>query len=130
MFTFSLLALLLLPLISALVPLPTRWRRAACSTAAAVPIVQLGILLVLWPEIRDGERLFYSWAWLSELGFSLSLALDGLSWLFAGLIAGVGVLVFIYASSYLHDDPHLPRLFRLLLLFNGAMMGIVLTDNL
>jgi multicomponent Na+:H+ antiporter subunit A len=67
---------------------------------------------------------------LPELGLHLSLALDGLSWLFASLITGVGALVFIYAASYMHDDPHLSKLYRLLLLFNGAMMGVVLADNL
>ena len=67
---------------------------------------------------------------LPGLGLNLSLALDGLSWLFAGLISGVGVLIFAYAAAYMRDDPTLPRLYRLLLLFNAAMMGIVLADNL
>lgn len=80
--------------------------------------------------MQEGDRLLCSWRWLPELGLHFSLALDGLSWLFASLIAGVGVLVFFYAASYLHDDPHLSRLYRLLLLFNGTMMGVVLADNL
>jgi multicomponent Na+:H+ antiporter subunit A len=101
-------------------------RYGACGVLAA----QLLILFSLWPRVQEEGKLFYSWVWVPDLGLHLSLALDGLSWLFASLIAGVGILVFIYAASYLHDDPQLTRLYRFLLLFNGAMMGVVLADNL
>jgi multicomponent Na+:H+ antiporter subunit A len=130
MSTLLLPALLALPLISALVPLPARPRRLVHYSACGVPVVQLLILLSLWPDIQEGHRLLCSWPWLPDLGLHFSFILDGLSWLFASLIAGVGLLVFLYAASYLHDDPHLTRLYRFLLLFNGAMMGVVLADNL
>ena len=128
--TLLLPALLSLPLASVLVPLPAQLRRLAHYSACGVPVVQLLILLSLWPEVRDGTTFHCSWPWLPELGLHLSLVLDGLSWLFASLIAGVGVLVFVYAAFYLRDDPHLVRLYRLLLLFNSAMMGVVLAGNL
>ncbi|MEW6296309.1 MAG: hydrogen gas-evolving membrane-bound hydrogenase subunit E [Thermodesulfobacteriota bacterium] len=127
---FLLSILILLPFLSAAFPFPGRLRRAAGPVATAVPAVQSLILATLWPDVRDGGKLLHAWAWLPDLGLRLGLALDGLSWLFACLIAGIGVLVFLYAASYLHDDPHLPRLYRFLLLFNGSMMGVVFADNL
>jgi multicomponent Na+:H+ antiporter subunit A len=119
-----------LPLLSAVALLPVRSRRVAQFSATGVPLIQLLILWWLWPAIQKGEKLLCSWIWLPEVGFHLSLALDGLSWLFASLIAGVGVLVFLYTAAYLRDDPLLARLYRLLLFFNAAMMGVVLADNL
>ena len=119
-----------LPLLGALVPLPPRFRQATAPLFSLIPAVQVCVVLLLWSEIQHGASVHISWPWLPALGLRLSLQLDGLSWLFVSLISGVGVLVFIYTGSYLHDDPHLGRLYRFLLLFNSAMMGVVLADNL
>ncbi len=121
----------LLPLLGALLPLPAQVGHSSAKYGAVgVSVAQIFSLFHLWPAVRDGERLLCSWTWLPDLGLQLSLVLDGLSWLFALLIAGVGLLIFVYTGSYLRDDPHLIRLYRLLLFFNGAMMGVVLADNL
>ena len=56
----------------------------------------------------------------AEMGSQLSPALDGLSC----LISGMGTLVFCSAASYLEGVPRLFRLYRFLLLFNSAMMGV------
>ncbi len=125
-----LLVLIFLPFLGALIPLPPRFRRAAAPLFSLIPAVQLFIVLVLWSEVEQGSTVHLSWPWIPALELRLSFQLDGLSWLFVGLISGVGVLVFIYTGSYLHDDPHLNRLYRFLLLFNSAMMGVVLADNL
>ncbi|MCS6925079.1 MAG: DUF4040 domain-containing protein [Candidatus Binatia bacterium] len=127
---FLLSLLILLPILSAALPFSRLLRHAVGPLATLVPAAQVLILFILWPDVREGGQLLHAWAWLADLGLHLGLALDGLSWLFACLIAGIGVLVFFYAASYLHADPLLPRLYRLLLLFNGAMMGVVLADNL
>ena len=127
---FLLVSLILFPLLGSLVSWPARLRQRIAPAYTLVPILQLLIVVSLWTTVQEGNRLLLAWPWLPGLGLNLSLALDGLSWLFAGLISGVGVLVFAYAAAYMHDDPTLPRLYRLLLLFNAAMMGIVLADNL
>ncbi len=127
---FLLASLILLPLLGSLVSWPARLRQLIAPAYTLVPILQLLIVVSLWPTVQEGNRLLLAWPWLPGLGLNLSLALDGLSWLFAGLISGVGVLIFAYAAAYMHGDSTLPRLYRLLLLFNAAMMGIVLADNL
>jgi multicomponent K+:H+ antiporter subunit A len=69
--------------------------------------------------------------WLPALGLDLGLRLDGLAWLFALLITGIGALVVLYAAWYLDpDDDPSRRFFVFLLLFMGAMLGVVLADNL
>ncbi len=122
--------LIVLPLLGALIPLPSRFRRATAPVFSLIPAVQVCVVVLLWADIQHGASVHISWPWLPALGLRLSLQLDGLSWLFVSLISGVGLLVFIYAGSYLHDDPQLGRLYRFLLLFNSAMMGVVQADNL
>jgi multicomponent K+:H+ antiporter subunit A len=50
--------------------------------------------------------------------------------LFALLILGIGLLVILYAHYYLPERDSLGRFYSYLLLFMGAMLGVVLSDNL
>lgn len=69
-------------------------------------------------------------AWAASLGVEVKFYLDGLSLLMAVLICGIGALVCVYGGSYLQKHEHLGRFFLLLLLFMGAMLGLVLAGNL
>jgi len=71
-----------------------------------------------------------TYPWIPDLGVALSLRADGLSLLFALLISGIGLVVFTYATAYLDESENRPRFFAYLLLFMGAMMGVVLSANL
>ncbi len=124
------ISLILLPLLGSLLSWPERWRQRLAPAYTLVPALQLIIVISLWATVQAGERVQCSWPWAPSLGLNLSFTLDGLSWLFTGLISGVGVGVFLYAAFYMADDPGLSRLYRFLLLFNAAMMGVVLADNL
>src|SRR3712207_5581996 len=64
------------------------------------------------------------------LGLDFALRMDGLAWLFAGLVTGVGALVVVYARYYMAADDPVPRFFAFLLAFMGAMNGVVLSGNL
>ncbi len=120
----------LLPFIGALIPFQFLGTGKRVGWGATfIPLLQLFLLLFLHPTIATGEVIRCSFPWIPTLGVHFSLLLDGLGWMFAFLIAGVGVVVFLYAASYLSHDPHLVRFYRYLLLFNGAMMGVVLADN-
>src|SRR5690554_5830304 len=128
----TLAAIILLPLLGALLPLWTeRWGRTVCAYSAAVaPLCALGLLLGSAPAIFSGHMEFSHFAWLPQLGLDFSLRLDGLGLLFALLIVGIGLLVILYARYYLSAEDSLGRLYALLQLFMVAMLGIVLADNL
>ncbi len=128
----ELLLIVGLPFLGALLPiLFERHGRLACSLAtAAAPLLALGILLWLAPRVFAGELLLVSQPWLTQLGFNLSLRLDGLTLLFALLILGIGLLVILYARYYLSEREAIGRFFAYLLLFMGAMLGVVLSENL
>ncbi|WP_043311811.1 monovalent cation/H+ antiporter subunit A [Pseudomonas sp. ML96] len=128
----ELLLIVGLPFLGALLPLlfERRGRLASSLATAVAPLLGLGLLLWQAPRVFAGELLVVSQPWLSQLGFNLSLRLDGLSFLFALLILGIGLLVILYARYYLSEREAIGRFFAYLLLFMGAMLGLVLSENL
>ena len=46
------------------------------------------------------------------------------------LITGIGALIVLYASRYLEGHPHAGRFYASLFAFMGAMLGVVLSDNI
>ena len=121
-----------LPFAGALLPgLMIRAGRTACATATAVPTaLALTMLLVLAPGVLRGEVVQAEFAWLPQLGLSASFFLDGLGLLFAGMILGVGLLITLYARFYLSGEDPMGQFYTYLLLFEGAMLGIVISDNI
>jgi len=98
----------------------------------ALPLILLLDLALLaghGPAIAAGEAVTGALAWAPSLGLSLSWRLDGLSLAFALVIAGIGVLVAIYAAAYLAHDVRRGRFFAVLMAFAGAMQGLVLADS-
>lgn len=72
-----------------------------------------------------------SFPWLPFLGISFAVYLDGLSLIFSLLISGIGALVILYSIYYLdRAEEEVHRFYSYLLLFMGAMLGVVLADNL
>jgi multicomponent Na+:H+ antiporter subunit A len=94
---------------------------------ALVPAITFAWLLALLDRFTPGVR--ESTPWVSGLDVSLDFALDGLSGLFALLISGIGTLIVIYAGGYLKGHPQLGRFLLFLMMFMGAMLGLVLADN-
>ena len=128
----SLIIIALLPFIGALFPgLMIRAGRNACAIFTAVPTaLALTMLLVLAPAVMDGQVITAEIEWLPQLGLSAAFFLDGLGFLFAAMILGVGLLITLYARFYLSGDDPMGQFYTYLLLFQGAMLGIVLSDNI
>jgi NADH-quinone oxidoreductase subunit L len=72
------------------------------------------------------------WTWMNVGGFSpaITLYLDGLSLVMTGVITGVGFLIHLYASGYMHGEDGYSRFFSYMNLFVFAMLMLVLGDNL
>jgi multicomponent K+:H+ antiporter subunit A len=128
----TLLLLALLPWLGAVLVacLPGNARRAAAWLAGLTALAATALVLATGPAVFGGEVLRWSVPWLPALGLQFGFRLDGLAWLFALLITGIGALVVLYAAWYLDTKDPAPRFFTFLLLFMGAMLGVVLADNL
>jgi len=99
--------------------------------AAALSAILFAALLSYSGSVRAGIPVTESFAWIPSLGISFTLYLDGLSLLFALLITGMGILVAVYSIAYMNDaSGSLHRFYIFLLVFMGAMLGLVLSDNL
>ncbi|SPJ23275.1 Na(+)/H(+) antiporter subunit A [Palleronia abyssalis] len=127
----SLLLIVLVPFLGALLPgLMGRAGRQTCAmTTLLVTLTSLVGLISQAPAVMSGEVVTQSIVWMPELGLNLSLMLDGLGMFFAALILGIGVLIIIYGRFYLSRDDNMGEFFTYLLLFQGAMVGIVLSNN-
>ncbi len=127
----SLALIVLLPFIGALFPgLMIRAGRNACATSTfAFSLLAFALLLAHAPAVFRGETVTASWNWLPALGLQASFFLDGLGLFFAGLILGIGMLIIVYARFYLAKDDPMGVFYTYLLLFQGAMVGVVLSDN-
>jgi len=98
--------------------------------AAVAPFTGVLLLASHWPQASDQNALVTTVQWIPQLGLDLSFRLDGLSWLFATLITGIGCLIILYARYYFDGKATAPRFFILIQLFMTAMLGIVLSENL
>jgi multicomponent Na+:H+ antiporter subunit A len=70
-------------------------------------------------------------AWAPALGLSLSFRLDALAMAMVVLVSGVGAVILWYCVGYFDaGSPEATRSAALLLAFAGAMLGLVLADDL
>lgn len=109
--------------------LPSDARRAAAGVAGFVMLASLACLAWLYPLASGPEPVTVAVDWLPSLGVRFVLRLDGLAWIFALLVLGIGALVVLYAQYYMAAADPVPRLFCYFLAFVGAMLGIVLSGN-
>ncbi|WP_249871028.1 Na+/H+ antiporter subunit A [Oceanobacillus saliphilus] len=96
-----------------------------------LPLVLFIYFLSLIPVTSSGEVIVRSVPWVPSLGINFDLYIDGLSLLFVLLITGIGTLVVLYSIYYLSKvKEKLNNFYVYLLMFMGAMLGVVLSDNL
>jgi NADH-quinone oxidoreductase subunit L len=98
---------------------------SALMTAA----IALSFVLIPPPGGRVTQEL---WTWVEAGRFAarISLDLDALSVVMAVVITWVGFLIHLYAAEFMSGDPGYRRFFAYMNLFAGAMLVLVLADNL
>lgn len=127
-----LLLIAVLPFIGAiLLAAASRAGRDVQFALALAPVIAgFALLGGLAREVIGGAVPTFHADWVPALGLAFDLRMDGLALLFTGLILGIGLLIVIYARFYLSKAESLGRLLCLLLLFQGAMVGISLSGNI
>jgi NADH-quinone oxidoreductase subunit L len=72
---------------------------------------------------------FFDWIPAGNFNVSLSLLVDPLSSLFLLVITGVGFLIHLYSTGYMHDDEGFIKFFSYLNLFVFFMLLLVMGSN-
>ncbi|RJE83885.1 Na+/H+ antiporter subunit A [Paenibacillus sp. 1011MAR3C5] len=124
-----------LPLIIAiLVPLLYKYLNRFVHTGWFVLLVPLSIFVYLLryiPDVASGNTYKYTLSWIPSLDMNMTSYVDGLSLLFGLLISGIGTLVIIYSIFYMSKAREaLHSFYVYLLMFMGAMLGLVFSDHL
>ncbi|MBW7902792.1 MAG: monovalent cation/H+ antiporter subunit A [Rhodocyclaceae bacterium] len=125
-------SLLLIPFIGSVIAavMPENARNREAWLAGSVSLAGLIGAGSLYPRISAGEVLRYELPWMPAYGLDFVLRIDGLAWIFAMLVLGIGLLVVLYARYYMSPEDPVPRFFSFLLAFMGSMLGVVLSGNL
>jgi NADH-quinone oxidoreductase subunit L len=84
------------------------------------------------PEARAIEQTLYTWIASGDLNIGLSFRVDPLSAVMILVITGIGSLIHIYSTAYMHDevDSEFARYFSYLNLFAAFMLVLVLGSSL
>jgi len=103
--------------------------RAKGWLALVSALAALGGVLAAWPRLLAGHALEASFgAWDGPI--RLAFHVDGLSFLFALMAAGIGTAVLLYAISYMAHERGATRFYALILLFIAGFVHLVYTADL
>ncbi|NIJ55476.1 NADH-quinone oxidoreductase subunit L [Dyadobacter arcticus] len=72
----------------------------------------------------------FDWLTIGNTAISLSFRFDTLTCVMLAVVHFVALLVQLYSTAYMHDDPNLHRYFAFIQLFLFSMIGIVLAESL
>ncbi|HYD49209.1 MAG TPA: proton-conducting transporter membrane subunit, partial [Terriglobales bacterium] len=134
----------LLPLIGAAINglggaiIQKRIGKGAISALACAPVILAFVvsvaaflqLLGLQPEQRMLLDHVWTWIEVGNLRADVAFVVDPLSAVMILVITGVGGLIHIYSTGYMHEEKAYWRYFAYLNLFTFAMLVLVLGDNL
>ncbi len=97
----------------------------------AVSAMLVWQLAGLPPDARAIEQTLFTWIASDDLNIDLAFRLDPLSALMILVITGIGSLIHIYSTAYMHDevDSEFARYFSYLNLFASFMLVLVLGSN-
>ena len=76
------------------------------------------------------QQNIYTWIEIGNLQIDMAFRVDTLSAVMVLVITAIGSLIHIYSIGYMHEEPRYAAYFGYLNLFTGAMLVLVLGDNL
>ncbi|MEH7235645.1 Na+/H+ antiporter subunit A [Bacillus sp. JJ1562] len=95
-----------------------------------VPLLIFSYLITFIPTIANGNTIITSIPWMPSYDINFTTYIDGLGLIFGLLITGIGALVILYSIFYLSKErEELHNFYVYLLIFMGAMLGLVFSDN-
>jgi NADH-quinone oxidoreductase subunit L len=104
---------------------------AAMAGSFAVSLYFVSNLLALGPEGRVITQSFFSWITSGDFSVAFTLHLDPLASVMILIVSGIGTLIHLYSTAYMHEesDPEFARYFSYLNLFAAFMLVLVLGSD-
>ncbi|MDH4037098.1 MAG: NADH-quinone oxidoreductase subunit L [Candidatus Krumholzibacteria bacterium] len=103
----------------------------------AAPLVSFAVVVRLFlamrgmaPEARIFESTLFTWIAAGPVHIDFAYWVDALSMTMLLVVTGVGSLIHIYSTGYMHGDRGFARFFSYLNLFMFAMLTLVMAKNL
>lgn len=112
------------------VPAGRRLGRGVFWLCAMAPLATVVAVATRSPGVLAGQAVTDTVTWVPALGLRLDLRLDAFALIMVLLVSGVGVLIFAYSARYFSPRRDLGLFAATLVGFAGAMLGLVLADNL
>jgi len=98
---------------------------------AALLTMVFGIRWLYDPPVQGAyQQLLWNWFTIGDLSVAVRLRVDALTLVFVFIITFVGALIHIYSTAYMKHDRGYARFFACMNLFVGAMLLLVMADNL
>ncbi|HEX4902980.1 MAG TPA: hydrogen gas-evolving membrane-bound hydrogenase subunit E [Acidimicrobiales bacterium] len=104
-------------------------RRTSSLLAMVPPVAALAFAGTIAGDVIDGDTWTTTLSWVPGLGLDLDLFVDGLGLVMVLLVAGIGLAVAAYSGSYFGPNATSARTAGLLVLFAGAMLGLVTAEH-
>jgi NADH-quinone oxidoreductase subunit L len=104
---------------------------AAMVASFVVSVMSVRDLAALPADARQIENAIYTWIASGDFTLDLTFRLDPLSAVMILVVTGIGALIHIYSTAYMHDevDGEYARYFSYLNLFAAFMLVLVLGAN-
>ncbi len=128
--------IIVLPFVSAALTLFVGKRtpgKGAVYGITAVGVCFLMSIGVLWQFVQHGGATYessVSWFQIGPLRMELGQLVDGLTAVMLIVVTGVSLCVHVYSVGYMHGDQRYTWFFVVLSLFTGAMLNVVVANNL
>ena len=96
-----------------------------------IAVMQVWSLAAMPPESRQINQTLFTWITAGDFSLDLALRLDALSAVMILVVTGIGSLIHIYSTAYMHEetDEAYGRFFAYLNLFCFFMLMLVLGSN-
>ncbi|MGI8458922.1 MAG: Na+/H+ antiporter subunit A [Propionibacteriaceae bacterium] len=107
-----------------------RLRCRAFFLLALAPLATLVWAVVQAPTVLAGRVIEERFHWIPALGVDVAFRMGLLQWVLTLIVSGVGALVLYYCRWYFEDEGPPARTGAVLVAFAGAMLGLVLADDL
>ncbi|HRO42079.1 MAG TPA: NADH-quinone oxidoreductase subunit L [Flavipsychrobacter sp.] len=95
-------------------------------------LIAFALSLLVFLDVKEGATFnveLFSFIQSGNLSIPLAFRVDSLSSLFLLIITGIGFLIHVYSTSYMHEDEGMVKYFAYLNLFVFSMLLLVLGAN-